>query len=120
MSIDIAMSEIREEYLSKTKRVVIKIGSKALSNGGSSISKKVLSNLVSSICNLRQKGLEVILITSGAIVAGNKIFKINLKNLNIVKKQVLSSVGQINLISMYSELCLSLLIVILIIVSFSN
>ena len=47
MSIDIAMSEIREEYLSKTKRVVIKIGSKALSNGGSSISKKVLSNLVS-------------------------------------------------------------------------
>lgn len=104
MSIDIAMSEIREEYLSKTKRVVIKIGSKALSNGGLSISKKVLSNLVSSVCNLRQKGLEVILITSGAIVAGNKIFKINLKNLNIVKKQVLSSVGQINLMSMYSEI----------------
>lgn len=104
MSIDIAMSEIREEYLSKTKRVVIKIGSKALSNGGSSISKKILSNLVSSVCNLRKKGLEVILITSGAIVAGNKIFKINLKNLNIVKKQVLSSVGQINLMSMYSEI----------------
>ena len=40
MSIDITMSEIREEYLNKIKRVVIKIGSKALSNGGSSISKK--------------------------------------------------------------------------------
>ena len=100
MSIDITMSEIREEYLNKIKRVVIKIGSKALSNGGSSISKKVLLNLVGSVCNLRKKGVEVILITSGAIVAGNKIFKINLKNLNIVKKQVLSSVGQINLISL--------------------
>ena len=104
MSIDITMSEIREEYLNKIKRVVIKIGSKALSNGGSSISKKVLLNLVASVCNLRKKGVEVILITSGAIVAGNKIFKINLKNLNIVKKQVLSSVGQINLMSMYSEI----------------
>ena len=104
MSIDITMSEIREEYLNKIKRVVIKIGSKALSNGGSSISKKVLLNLVGSVCNLRKKGVEVILITSGAIVAGNKIFKINLKNLNIVKKQVLSSVGQINLMSMYSEI----------------
>ena len=68
------------------------------------LAKKVLLNLVGSVCNLRKKGVEVILITSGAIVAGNKIFKINLKNLNIVKKQVLSSVGQINLMSMYSEI----------------
>ena len=33
MSIGFTMKEIRENYLNKVKRVIIKIGSKALSNG---------------------------------------------------------------------------------------
>ena len=97
------MKHVRKIYIDKVTRVVIKIGSKALSNGKDKISRKIISNLVNSISVLRKKNIEVILITSGAILAGNETLKINIKNSNIIKKQVLSSLGQIKLMTMYSE-----------------
>ena len=97
------MKHVRKTYIDKVTRVVIKIGSKALSNGKDKISRKIISNLVNSISVLRKKNIEVILITSGAILAGNETLKINIKNSNIIKKQVLSSLGQIKLMTMYSE-----------------
>ena len=97
------MKHVRKTYIDKIRRVVIKIGSKALSNGKDKISRKIISNLVNSISVLRKKNIEVILITSGAILAGNETLKINIKNSNIIKKQVLSSLGQIKLMTMYSE-----------------
>ena len=97
------MKHVRKAYIDKIRRVVIKIGSKALSNGKDKISRKIISNLVNSISVLRKKNIEVILITSGAILAGNETLKINIKNSNIIKKQVLSSLGQIKLMTMYSE-----------------
>ena len=43
------------------------------------------------------------MITSGAILAGNEYLNINVRNTNIIKKQVLSSLGQIKLMTIYSE-----------------
>ena len=97
------MKEIRENYLNKVKRVIIKIGSKALSNGKNKISRRIIQNLTISIHELRKRNIEVILITSGAILAGNEYLNINVKNTNIIKKQVLSSLGQIKLMTIYSE-----------------
>tara|TARA_B100001248_G_scaffold59056_1_gene40252 strand:- start:74415 stop:75572 length:1158 start_codon:yes stop_codon:yes gene_type:complete len=103
MSIGFTMKEIRENYLNKVKRVIIKIGSKALSNGRNKISRRIIQNLTISIHELRKRDIEVILITSGAILAGNEYLNINVKNTNIIKKQVLSSLGQIKLMTIYSE-----------------
>ena len=97
------MKEDRKFFINKAKRVVVKIGSKALSNGKEKISRKIIQNLVTSISGLRKNNIEVILITSGAILAGNEFLKINIKNSNIIKKQVLSSLGQIKLMTIYSE-----------------
>ena len=97
------MKEIRENYLNKVRRVIIKIGSKALSNGRNKISRRIIHNLTISIHELRKRDIEVILITSGAILAGNEYLNINVKNTNIIKKQVLSSLGQIKLMTIYSE-----------------
>ncbi len=97
------MKEIRENYLNKVRRVIIKIGSKALSNGKNKISRRIIQNLTISIHELRKRDIEVILITSGAILAGNEYLNINVKNTNIIKKQVLSSLGQIKLMTIYSE-----------------
>ena len=97
------MKEDRKFFINKAKRVVVKIGSKALSNGKEKISRKIIQNLVTSITGLRKNNIEVILITSGAILAGNEFLKINIKNSNIIKKQVLSSLGQIKLMTIYSE-----------------
>ena len=97
------MKEIRENYLNKVRRVIIKIGSKALSNGRNKISRRIIQNLTISIHELRKRDIEVILITSGAILAGNEYLNINVKNTNIIKKQVLSSLGQIKLMTIYSE-----------------
>ncbi len=97
------MKEDRKFFINKAKRIVVKIGSKALSNGKEKISRKIIQNLVTSISGLRKNNIEVILITSGAILAGNEFLKINIKNSNIIKKQVLSSLGQIKLMTIYSE-----------------
>ncbi|HIC76376.1 MAG TPA: glutamate 5-kinase [Candidatus Dadabacteria bacterium] len=91
----------RKEILGEIKRVVIKIGSKALANKENKISLSRIKYLASSVDYLRSKNIECLIVSSGAILAGNEFFSLNIKNLNIVKKQALASLGQIKLMSYY-------------------
>ena len=84
------------------RRIVIKVGTKVLSTKENQLDVDVLGHLVEEIVAIKKKGIEVILVTSGAMGAGRGL--ITLKNIErAAEKQILASVGQVKLMSIYSE-----------------
>lgn len=83
------------------KRVVVKVGSNVLSNRSNRILGPVIRELIRQISVLHEKGVLVILVTSGAALAGKEILgEIDIKNKSI-RRQVYSAVGQPRLMRHY-------------------
>lgn len=91
--------------LKHKKRIVIKIGSSSLvheETGMMDLFK--LEQLVRILCDLRNQGKEVILVSSGAISAGRKVLGLNKRPSSLPVKQACASVGQGALIALYQRL----------------
>lgn len=86
--------------------VVIKIGSNVLTKEDGSPDKERMASLVKQMVFLKENSVQVVLVTSGAVAFGRKSIRMDDRGDSIVKKQVLASVGQIELISSYKELFL--------------
>ncbi len=85
-------------------RVCIKIGSNVLTQDDGLPNEELIENIVQQISELKNTGKEVILVSSGAVAAGRGVFK-SLKKLDtIAERQLLSSLGQVKLINIYTEL----------------
>ncbi len=82
------------------KRVVIKVGSAVLTQDGT-LAIQRLNNLVDLIANLSQKGVEVILVSSGAVASGYTLLQLDKSS--IKNKQALAAIGQPLLMKHYSE-----------------
>lgn len=103
------MSGIRETLKDK-KRIVVKIGSSSLQHAETGdIDYIRLEKLVRELCDIRNQGKEVILVTSGAIAAGRKA--IQLKNVHpetaeekMAVKQACAAIGQARLMMIYQKI----------------
>jgi glutamate 5-kinase len=85
------------------KRIIVKVGTKVLSTEDGTLDVGMLGDLVGQIVMLKNRGVEVILVTSGAMGAGRSL--IALKDAEMISgKQVLAAVGQAKLMSTYAEL----------------
>ncbi|HHV63799.1 MAG TPA: glutamate 5-kinase [Peptococcaceae bacterium] len=86
----------------RLQRIVIKIGSHSLSSVTGGLNGVVMDRLACTLAALRERGLECILVTSGAVAAG--MAKLNLKERpkDIAGKQAAAAVGQGILIEKYS------------------
>lgn len=82
------------------KRVIVKIGTSALSLPNGELDESVFAHIVEQVVVLKRQGLEVIIVTSGAVGAGRAILQI-ITNGNTIKKQICASVGQIKVMSLY-------------------
>lgn len=91
----------KKEY----KRVVIKIGSSSITHaesGRQNLGK--LERLVRSICDLRNRGIDVCLVSSGAIAVGRAAMGIEKRPEEISLKQACAAVGQGRLMMTYQKL----------------
>lgn len=88
------------------KRIAVKIGSNVLTRSDGSLDITRLSALVDQVAELRREGIEVILISSGAVASGRSELKSNaLRKMDHVdQRQLFSAVGQAKLINRYYEL----------------
>jgi glutamate 5-kinase len=91
-------------YLENSKIIVIKIGSSLLIDDTKKIRKKWLLEFSKDIRELIKKNKKVIIVSSGAIAMGCKKLDINKKNLKIDKSQAVASIGQIELMNLFSEI----------------
>lgn len=92
-------------FLKDYKRVVIKIGSSSLTHpqtGGLNLSK--MEHLVRAICDFRNSGLDVCLVSSGAIAVGREVIGIKERPSDLSIKQACAAVGQGRLMMTYQKL----------------
>ena len=86
------------------KRIVIKIGSNALTRPDGRLDVTRMSALVDQIAWLRQKGCEVILVSSGAVACGRRELKATHELDSVEQRQLFSALGQAKLIGLYYDL----------------
>ena len=93
------------EFLKDKQRIVVKIGSSSLQHAETGDLDYIkLEVLVRELCNLRNQGKDVILVTSGAIAAGKKAVHIDKKDNPIAVKQACAAIGQARLMMTYQKI----------------
>ena len=90
-------------YLKNSKIIVIKIGSSLLVDKDKQIRKKWLSSFAKDIKKLRSRNQKIIIVSSGAIALGSKKMNYNKSNLKLDKSQAIASIGQIELMNLFSQ-----------------
>jgi len=90
-------------HLKNSKIIVIKIGSSLLVSDNKKIRKKWLSNFAKDIQKLKSKSKNIVIVSSGAIALGCKKMNYNKTNLKLDKSQAIASIGQIELMNLFSE-----------------
>ena len=85
-------------------RIAVKIGSNVLARKDGTPDVTRLSALVDQIAELHKAGVEVILISSGAVASGRSEIKPSKKLDSVDQRQLFSAVGQAKLINRYYEL----------------
>ncbi|MDB4089928.1 glutamate 5-kinase [Gammaproteobacteria bacterium] len=84
------------------KMIVLKIGS-ALISSDENLSDKLIKSLTAQINDFIKKGMNFVIVTSGAISQGQKILNINQKPIELESLQALAAIGQQQLMGMYER-----------------
>ena len=93
---------MRKALLAHVKRVVVKIGSGVISNSAGLEDAQVAS-ISTDICRLLDSGLEIIVVSSGAVAAGKGQLGIVGRPQTIPQKQAAAAIGQTRIIREYKE-----------------
>ena len=85
-------------------RVVVKVGSNVLTRDDGTLDTTRMSALSDQIAQLHRGGVEIILVSSGAVAAGRSELGTERKLDSVSARQLFSAVGQVKLINRYYEL----------------
>ena len=92
----------------KYRRVIVKAGTSLLTAGTDELDLNIIRDIVSQIASLRQEGIQMILVSSGAVAAGRGAMKVldgakggSAPDLN--ERQVLAAIGQGRLMHVYEQ-----------------
>lgn len=88
---------------SKKKIIAIKVGSNVITNKQGLPDEAVIVNISRQIRMLKDEGHQVLLISSGAVAAGKSLYQFQKKADTVIQRQVLASIGQVKLISLYKD-----------------
>ncbi|MBV9345984.1 MAG: glutamate 5-kinase [Gammaproteobacteria bacterium] len=95
----------RAAPLTQARRIVVKVGSALLVDGDSGrLNRTWLETLVADLLQLRQRGQQVLLVSSGAIALGRRRLGLKAGALRLEDSQAAAAVGQIRLAHAYKEL----------------
>lgn len=93
------------ERLKNKKRIVIKIGSSSLTHPETGrLNLRKLEVLARELCDLRNQGKDVILVSSGAVATGVASLGMKEKPTDLKGKQACAAVGQARLMMIYQQL----------------
>jgi glutamate 5-kinase len=96
------MNDKRKICFECSKRIVVKVGSGVLTEDNG-LNLKALRSISRQICQLADRGLEIILVSSGAMASGIKKIGLSKRPDEIPKRQAIAAVGQAGLIMEYEK-----------------
>ena len=85
------------------KRVVIKIGSALLTDGGKGLNKAAIAVWVAQMAKLKQQGIEVVLVSSGSVAEGMSRLGLKTRPKALHELQAAASVGQMGLVQNFER-----------------
>ena len=85
-------------------RVVVKVGSNVLTRSDGALDTTRVSSIVDQIAQLREKGFEVVLVSSGAVACGRSLIRGDEKLSDVQQRQLYSAIGQVRLMDLYYKL----------------
>ncbi len=89
--------------MNKVKRVVVKIGSALITNAGKGLDHQAISLWADQMAQLRLSGIDIILVSSGAIAEGIKRLGLKKRPTSIHALQASAAVGQMGLVQAYES-----------------
>ena len=97
-------STLNKTRIAEAKRIVVKIGSVLLVDDNSgTLHNAWLNSLGKDVAALRDRGHEVILVSSGAIALGRRCLGLKTGELKLEEKQAATAVGMVRLAQSYQE-----------------
>ena len=87
----------------EARRWVVKVGSALLTNDGRGLDGEMISTLVEQLVQLRQRGCEVVLVSSGAVAAGIVRLGWDSRPTILHELQAAAAVGQMGLVQSYES-----------------
>lgn len=93
----------KRQHIRKSKRCVIKIGSALLTNDGAGLNLAGIATWVEQISFLRKSGVEIVLVSSGAVAEGMCRLGIKKRPESLHDLQAAAAVGQMGLIQSYES-----------------
>jgi len=91
-------------HIGRAHRVVVKVGSSSLTTAEGGIDPVRVARLVDALCDARDAGRQLVLISSGAIAAGLSPLRLARRPRDLAGQQAAASVGQGLLVRQYTEL----------------
>jgi glutamate 5-kinase len=85
------------------RRVVVKVGSSSLTTAAGGIDPDRIRALVDTLAGSHARGVEVVLVSSGAIAAGLAPLSLRRRPRDLARQQAAASVGQGLLVHRYTE-----------------
>jgi glutamate 5-kinase len=92
----------KQRWLKRVRRAVVKIGSSILSDAHG-INRQRLRALAEDLCRLRRDGIELVVVSSGAVAAGMPRLGLGERPKTVPQRQAAAAVGQIDLMALYEE-----------------
>ena len=84
--------------------IVIKVGSSTLTQGTKKLSRRYMLRLAEEIAALRDRGIRICLVSSGAIIAGRSLLDHPKVDRTLPSKQMFAAIGQTNLMQLWSDM----------------
>jgi len=97
------MSEQRKNLFDRVRTVVVKLGTAVLTGDDGRLDRRRISALAAEVAELRQRGLRVLLVSSGAIGAGMGQLGLGRRPESMPQLQAAAAVGQGQLMGLYHD-----------------
>ncbi len=88
----------------ETRRLVVKLGTNVLTAGSDHLHRPRMVELARQIAEVRARGVEAVLVSSGAVAAGRERLQFPPRRRDLPLKQLLAAVGQSRLMHLYEQI----------------
>jgi glutamate 5-kinase len=93
----------RNEYLGKVRSLVVKLGTQLLSDRDGRIDGPFVASIAEQVAKLRQDGVRVTIVSSGAIGCGLREMGLGQRPTDLAKLQAVAAIGQRRLMDIWAD-----------------
>ena len=96
-------TELRQSVISQARRIVVKLGTQLLTDKRANLDTRYLASIAEQVVALRERGVDVTIVSSGAVGVGRKALGLTERPTDVSALQAVAAVGQSGLMSRWYD-----------------